>query len=121
MKFNSTSLRVSLVCAMAIGGSFLNLGAATWAEKSVSPVANPLFFEDPQIRTEIRPLFIHHQVDDDFIVGGADARVYAVQARYAVNDRLAIIATKDGYVEIDLDSGGELDGWAISPLDLSMP
>ena len=85
---------------------------ADWTESTISPVTNPLFFEDPQIRSEVRPLFIYHNIHDSFATGGGIARVYAVQARWAVTDRLAIIATKDGYIDLDLPGGGGEDGWA---------
>jgi hypothetical protein len=69
-----------------------------WKDNAISPVANPLFFESPLIQSELRPLFVYHKIADDFI--GGFARVYALQARWAVNDRLAIIATKDGYIDL---------------------
>lgn len=68
------------------------------------PVANPVLFEDPYIRNEIRPIFMYHNLDKtaSFPLGG-NLQVYAVQLRYAVNDRLAIIATKDGYIDFNPD------------------
>ncbi len=92
-----------------------------WKTKAVSPVANPLFFEDPHIRSEIRPIFAYHRIGDDLLDGAGlvgasegDARYYALQLRWAVNDRLAIIATKDGYIETDFKNAPALsnDGWA---------
>jgi hypothetical protein len=94
----------------------------TLQEKSVSPVTNPLFFEDPYIRTEIRPIFAYHRIGDDLLNGvglngisEGDVRVYALQIRYAVTDRLAIIATKDGYTDIKFDNpalaGLSRSGW----------
>lgn len=91
-----------------------------WKARAVSPVTNPLFFEDPMIRTEIRPIFAYHHIGSDLLdslglkgLGGGDVRVYAVQARYAVTDRLAIIATKDGYTDVDFDNlpGISKSGW----------
>ena len=83
----------------------------TFQDKAVSPVTNPLFFEDPYIRTEIRPIFAYHTIGKDLLdgvglpgVSKGDVRVYALQLRYAVNDRLAIIATKDGYTDIEFDN-----------------
>lgn len=82
-----------------------------WTTKAVSPVTNPLFFEDPHIRTEIRPIFAYHRIGSDLLdslglkgVSRGDVRVYAAQIRYAVNDRLAIIATKDGYMDVNFDN-----------------
>ena len=84
-----------------------------WRTDTISPVTNPLFFEYPQIRTEVRPIFMYHRIDDDFLTKGGLIRVYALQLRYAVNDRLAIIATKDGYINFEPTSGLQKhDGWA---------
>jgi len=104
-------------------GSALAAAAPAWAAGDsdgfclVSPVTNPLFFEDPQIRTEIRPLFIYHGLPDNVgqaqVPLGGDVRVYAVQARWAITDRLALIATKDGYVDFNPDKTlAGTDGWA---------
>jgi hypothetical protein len=86
--------------------------ADDWKSKAIEPVTNPLFFEDPLINSEIRPLVIWHNIDKSFITGGGDVRVYAAQIRYAVTDRLAIIATKDGYIDMDPALGKDTDGWA---------
>jgi hypothetical protein len=44
---------------------------------------------------------------------GGDVQVYAVQLRYALSDRLALIATKDGWIEMNPDHTlGSSDGWA---------
>lgn len=85
--------------------------AADWKDKAISPVTNPLFFEDPLIHSEIRPLAIWHNVDKSFITAGGDVRVFAAQIRYAITDRLAFIATKDGYIDADFP-GADPDGWA---------
>ncbi len=99
-------------------GSILSLASGAFAQSSdwkadaISPVTNPIFFEDPQINSEIRPIFAWHNIGDDLGTGGA-AQLYAIQARWAVTDRLAIIATKDGYINLDPDVGIPADdGWA---------
>ena len=82
-----------------------------WKEDAISPVANPLFFESPLIQSEVRPLYIYHNIPSEFI--GGFAQVFAVQARWAITDRLAIIATKDGYVQIRSKVPSlNNDGWA---------
>lgn len=84
---------------------------AGWKAQAISPVANPLFFESPLIQSEARPIFMYHNISDDFI--GGFARVYAVQLRYAVTERLAIIATKDGFIQLRPKVAGlSADGWA---------
>lgn len=102
--------------SMALLSSVLCLSAADnqqgWAENTIAPVVNPLFFETPQIQSEVRPIFAYHTFDDDFLGTDVNVRVYAVQLRYAVNDRLAIIATKDGYIEVNPKHGKDNHGWA---------
>lgn len=89
-----------------------------WLSTTIPPVTNPVFFEDPAIRSEIRPVFMHHRIDRDFITGAGEVNLYALQIRYAVTDRLAVIATKDGYIDIDLDNGSGYGGWADVALGL---
>lgn len=84
--------------------------AVSWKDHTISPVANPFFHEDAVIRSEIRPVFVHHNIDDRFL-GGGDAQLYALQLRYALTDRLAIIATQDGYFDINNDAIGDPEGW----------
>ena len=84
----------------------------SWLDETISPVTNPIWFEDPAIRSEVRPIYMHHRIDDGFITQGGDVNLYALQLRYAVNDRLAIIATKDGYVDFNPDAGSDEEGWA---------
>lgn len=84
--------------------------AVSWKAHTISPVANPFFHEDAVIRSEIRPVFVYHNIDDAFL-GGGDAQLYALQIRYALTDRLAIIATQDGYFDIDNDAIGNPEGW----------
>lgn len=71
----------------------------------ISPVSNPVLFEDPRIQTSIRPIFMYHKIPSDFITGSGDVQLWALQARVALTDRLAFIATKDGYVQINADAG----------------
>ena len=71
-------------------------------------MTNPVFFEDPRTLTEARVIYLHHKVPLTALGGEVD--LIAVQLRAAINDRLSIIATKDGYATSDnplID-----DGWA---------
>ncbi|HEX7655133.1 MAG TPA: hypothetical protein VF607_16615, partial [Verrucomicrobiae bacterium] len=84
--------------------------SATWLDETISPVANPIFFEDAKINSEIHPLYMYHWLPQTFDYAGGTVKlgggvqVLAVQARYALNDKLALIATKDGYVQFQPDS-----------------
>ncbi|MBL9163632.1 MAG: hypothetical protein JNL18_12940 [Planctomycetaceae bacterium] len=74
----------------------------------ISPMTNPVFFEDPRQLTEVRGIFLQHKVP--LAAGGGDVQLYAAQARARITERLSIIATKDGYIV----SQNPLiaDGWA---------
>ncbi|MGD9635621.1 MAG: hypothetical protein AB7G28_23065 [Pirellulales bacterium] len=74
----------------------------------ISPMTNPVFFEDPRNLTEARLIFLNHKVPLSAM--GGDIQLYALQVRAALTDRLSLIATKDGYIVSDnplID-----DGWA---------
>jgi hypothetical protein len=84
-----------------------------WKSEAAAPVTNPLYFEDPAIATEIRPIFLYHDIDKSFVTGGGNVEVYAVQLRYAITDRLAVIATEDGYIDFHPKSVlTHQSGWA---------
>ena len=92
---------------------------SSWLDNTISPVANPIYFEDAKITSEVHPVYMYHFLPDTFhfaggsVPLGGDVQVMAVQARYAVNDRLAIIATKDGYVQFQPDHTlNSRYGWA---------
>lgn len=106
----STSQKLLGLAVATVG-----LAAVAQAEELnfIAPVTNPLYFEDANVATEIRPLFVQHFIPKSFITGGGEARVYAVQLRYAVTERLAIIATKDGFIEFHPKTAvPHNDGWA---------
>ncbi|MGH0030895.1 MAG: hypothetical protein ACQGVC_13970 [Myxococcota bacterium] len=66
-------------------------------EGFVTPTSMPYYFEDPFITTEISTHLLWHDFPWDSVFRGGDIWVLAVQARLAQTDRLAFIATKDGY------------------------
>jgi hypothetical protein len=61
------------------------------------PISQPFLFEDPFITTGIYPYYIYHEFPGDSALGGGNVHAVALQARIAITDRLAFIATKDGY------------------------
>lgn len=74
----------------------------------ISPMTNPVFFEDPRNLTEARGIFMNHNVPA--AAGGGDVQLYAVQLRARLSENVSLIATKDGYIT----SSNPLinDGWA---------
>jgi hypothetical protein len=82
----------------------------------VSPITNPLFFEDPRTLSEVRTIFAQHWIpSSNPVFLGGNVQYLAVQARVALTERLSIIATKDGYLWIDSNNEAAIpdqDGWA---------
>jgi hypothetical protein len=77
-------------------------------EGHINPMSMPYLFEDPYIATDINFVGIYHNFPSDSLLDGGEAGVIAVQARLAITDRLAFIATKDGYM-IDRPDNGALN------------
>ncbi len=86
---------------------------------AISPVSNPIFFEDPRIETGVRLIYLYNRVSDDFglilggtevNLGGADIHAYGAQIRVALTPRLAFIATNN--VGIYFEPDRPLEGTA---------
>ncbi|MDO8348837.1 MAG: hypothetical protein Q7T30_01280 [Planctomycetota bacterium] len=90
------------------GGGFLT--GLRGFEKYHEPIGQPLYFESPFNDSGLRALYLKHDFSDQSTLQGGDVTVYALQARLALSERWALIATKDGYS--DLESGIIQDeGW----------
>ncbi len=98
--FNRFIFGVSLATLSIAGGSV----RADSFDEMISPVTNPYNFEDPRSMTELRPVYIFHKLDNEFITQGGDVRIWALQARFALDDRFSIIATKDGFIDFNPDA-----------------
>lgn len=83
-------------------------------EKFHEPVGQPIYFESPFNDTGLRAIYLKHDFSDQSALQGGGVTVYALQARLALTERLALIATKDGYSELEHNIGGthyEDEGW----------
>lgn len=89
-----------------------------WAN-FISPMTNPVFFEDPRTLSEVRFIFAEHHLPQ--LAGGAipgsDIQVFAMQARAALTEDLSLIATKDGFIWASPNAPLD-DGWADVSLGL---
>jgi hypothetical protein len=76
----------------------------------ISPMTNPVYFEDPRQLTEARAIFINHKLPSLAGLPADAIRLYALQVRLRLTERLSLIAVKDGYI----DSSHPLieNGWA---------
>lgn len=75
------------------------------------PISNPTLFDLALPGTNLHPIFIYHNLPNQVSTAtpggkldlGGDVQVYALQFEIALNERLSIVATKDGYVDINPD------------------
>jgi len=65
----------------------------------VPRITAPIYNESPYITTEAEPIYMYNAMPGSFF-GGGHINVVALQLRYAVTDRFALIATKDGWADI---------------------
>lgn len=109
---------LTLVALLWVAGQALGGEASPPAEdpfaEFVSPLSNPVNFEDPRPTTEVRPIYIFQRISDDFVTKGGDAHIAAAEARLGLGDRLGLIAPKDGYVTLRPNAvlPTKRNGWA---------
>lgn len=80
-------------------------------EHFYEPVGNPLYFESPFVNTSLRLLYLGHDFPNNSQLGGGNVNVYAAQIRVALTDRLAFIATKDGWSDLNASALPGAEGW----------
>jgi len=105
------ALSSSLILA---GGTVTTSGPETASSEPFAnarrPVTNPTLFDLALPTTNLHPIFVWHELPDEInttagkLPLGGDVEVYALQFEYALNDRLSIVASKDGYVDMNPDS-----------------
>jgi hypothetical protein len=83
------------------------------------PVTNPVLNDLAVPRTKLHPVMIHQTMPStiDTTLGqlpvGGDLQLYALQAEWAVTERFALLANKDGYIVFDpSDTLTKTSGWA---------
>ncbi|MFQ5489786.1 MAG: hypothetical protein ACE5GE_03595, partial [Phycisphaerae bacterium] len=80
-------------------------------QRFADPVGNSLYFESPFIETHLRFLYLWHDFPPDSELAGGELTAWAGQVRIALTDRLALIAPKDGWTDIQTGIIGENQGW----------
>lgn len=73
-------------------------------DKMVQPMSMPYLFEDPFITTGANLVGIWNQTKENGDFQEINLGVLALQLRVAITDKLAFIATKDGFTMIDQDT-----------------
>ena len=67
----------------------------------------------PRSLTYVRGIFINQMIDAQTpVLGAGDLQVYALQLGIAINERLSIIAVKDGYNTLQTRGVGNRTGWS---------
>jgi hypothetical protein len=101
--------------ATAVAGTIVTEPTATPAtssgfENARRPITNPTLFDLALPTTNLHPIAMYHRLPDfvNTTVGplpmGGDVQVYALQFEIALSERFSIVATKDGYVDINPDT-----------------
>lgn len=91
-------------------------------EQARRPISNPTLFDLALPSTNLHPIFLHHVLPDQISAGGGkvpfggDVQLYALQFEYALSDRLSIVATKDGYVDMNFDNPAFTDSTGFANL-----
>ena len=83
----------------------------SWSQRLIAPVTAPYFFESPVIETNAQLKWLRHEFPKSSIFDGGYANIIALQLRYAVTDRFAIIATQDGWVDMNPKAGSDTHGY----------
>ncbi|MAS96259.1 MAG: hypothetical protein CMO55_23905 [Verrucomicrobiales bacterium] len=115
-------LSCSLLAGCLLAGSFSKAGDLgyskeviemtemdPWAD-TIRPITNPTHFDLAIPQNIIHPIFIYNSMPStvDTIIGGVPLgghyEVYALQIELALNERLSINATKDGYIKFRPDN-----------------
>lgn len=74
------------------------------------PISNPTLFDLALPTTNLHPIFIWHELPEEInttagkLPLGGDVEIYALQFEYALSERLSIVASKDGYVDMNPDN-----------------
>lgn len=104
----AVSCIIALSCLVAAGVAV----AEDEHDGKIDPVSAGFTFESPYIHTSVRPVFLYHEFPSDSIFQGGDLKVYAAQLRLALTERLALIATKDGFADLNPDAFSDDEtGW----------
>lgn len=77
----------------------------------VAPIGMFVYFEDPFIRSDIRLIYVYHDIPDGSEARGGEVNLVAAQLRLALTERWSLIAVKDGFSWVDTSITDEGEGW----------
>lgn len=73
------------------------------------PITNPTLFDLALPTSNVHPIYLYHRLPDNInttagkLPLGGEVQAIALQLEFALNERLSIVATKDGYVDVNPD------------------
>jgi hypothetical protein len=79
-------------------------------KSAINTLTNPTLFESAIPQTRMRGMVVNHQTPDIVQAGGnptpvgGDVNIIALQLEFALNDRLSIVASKDGFIDFNPDN-----------------
>jgi len=59
-----------LTAALSTTASAVNSNPTNWLDNTISPVANPIYFEDPKVTSEVRAVYMDHFLPNTFHFSG---------------------------------------------------
>ena len=72
----------------------------------ISPVSNPVYFEDPRALTEFRPIFIfQHTRESNPVFAGGNNEFLILQGRLALTENISLVINKLGWTWVDPQGG----------------
>ncbi|MCW1884890.1 hypothetical protein OKA04_09130 [Luteolibacter flavescens] len=108
------SLTALLCSASAMAGTVITQSATpvttSGFENARRPISNPTLFDLALPTTNLHPIFMYQRLPDSVsstagpLAMGGDVQVYALQFEIALSERLSLVATKDGYVDMNPDN-----------------
>ena len=75
------------------------------------PIGSPIYFEDPFINSDLRPVVLYNEFPNGSVAGGGDLVVLACQARLALTERLQFFANIDGWADLEAKNLPEGEGY----------
>lgn len=110
---------LGLLSSLAIAGTMAvdpitpaPVAGADGFEQARRPISNPTLFDLALPTSNLHPFFLYHNLPSDVTLAngggkfplGGDVQLYALQFEIALNERFSIVATKDGYVDMNFDN-----------------
>jgi hypothetical protein len=111
------SSMIAACAATAMAGTvvteppMLQTPASDGFDRARRPISNPTLFDLALPQTNVHPIYMYHRLPGQvnttagLLPMDGDVQIYALQFEVAFNERLSLVATKDGYVDFNPGAG----------------